>query len=294
MTNYLITGYHGEPHVTAENDRGFNASVFGGGRFVLPVGERLRAEYIGNNTVRIYDGKLMTGGAMGGIPAGKYVDLLIPEAVQGRNRNDLIVFQYRKDASTLVESGEFVVVSGEETSGVAADPELTQQDLLTDEATLDQMALYRIPVTGAVISDPVRLFDVAIIGSGFDLLWKNASPASSFESQTIPLDVDITRYSMIVVGFKWSNGADDVNLHWVVLPNSMETPARSYAVLHSGVMTATRFFMVYSGPVGLHINSAGCTKLISATNGAVNATGTTDNKYVIPVIAYGVKGAINE
>ena len=80
--NYLITGYWGEPHVTAENDRGFNAAVFGPGRFVLPVGERLRAEFIGNNTVRLYDGKIIDGGALGGIPAGKYIDLLIPEAGQ--------------------------------------------------------------------------------------------------------------------------------------------------------------------------------------------------------------------
>ena len=158
--NLLITGYWGEPHVTAENDRGFNAAVFGPGRFVLPVGEQLRAEYIGNNTVRIHDGKLMDGGAVGGIPAGKYIDLLIPEAGQGMNRNDLIVFQYSKDVSTLIETGSIVVVKGTETTGTAADPVLEQQDLLTDEATFDQMALYRVSVSGASISEPVRLFKI--------------------------------------------------------------------------------------------------------------------------------------
>ena len=120
--NLLITGYWGEPHVTAENDRGFNAAIFGPGRVVLPVGEQMRAAYIGNNTIRIYDGKLMSGGALAGIPAGKYIDLLIPEAGQGMNRNDLIVFQYSKDVSTLIETGSIVVVSGAETSGAAVDP----------------------------------------------------------------------------------------------------------------------------------------------------------------------------
>ena len=119
MSNYLITGYWGEPHVTAENDRGLYAAIFGAGRFILPVGQQLRAEYIGNNTVRIYDGKLLDNGALAGIPAGKYVDLLIPEAGQGMKRNDLIVFQYNKDTSTLVETGSFVVVSGAEKSGTA-------------------------------------------------------------------------------------------------------------------------------------------------------------------------------
>ena len=159
--NYLITGYWGEPHVTAENDRGINAAMFGTGRFVLPVGEQFKAEYIGNNTVRMYDGKLMDNGAAAGIPAGEYVDLLIPEAGQGMNRNDLIIFQYSMDTSTLVERGVFMVLSGEETSGTATDPVLSQQDILTNEATLDQMALWRIPVSGTVISSPVQLFGVS-------------------------------------------------------------------------------------------------------------------------------------
>lgn len=159
--NYLITGYWGEPHVTPENDRGINAAIFGAGRFVLPVGQQFRAEYIGNNTVRMYDGKLLDNGAAAGIPAGKYIDFLIPETGQGMNRNDLIIFEYSQDASTLIESGVFKVVSGVETSGTAADPEIYEEDILTDEATLDQMALFRVPVSGAVISAPVQLFEVS-------------------------------------------------------------------------------------------------------------------------------------
>ena len=159
--NYLITGYWGEPHVTSENDRGINAAIFGAGRFVLPVGEQFRAEYIGNNTVRIFDGKLIDNGAVAGIPAGEYIDLLIPEAGQGMSRNDLIIFQYSQDASTLIESGVFMVLPGEETSGEATDPALSQQDILTNEAALDQMALWRVPVSGSVISAPVQLFDVS-------------------------------------------------------------------------------------------------------------------------------------
>lgn len=156
--NFLITGYWGEPHVTAENDRGINAAIFGAGRFVLPVGKQFKAEYIGNNTVRMYDGKLMDNGAAAGIAAGEYVDLTIPEAGQGMKRNDLIVFQYSQDASSLVETGRFVVLQGTETSGTAADPALSQQDLLSGEATFDQMALWRVPVSGTTISAPVKVF----------------------------------------------------------------------------------------------------------------------------------------
>ena len=159
--NYLITGYWGEPHVTAENDRGINAAVFGSGRFVLPVGEQFKAEYIGNNTIRMYDGKLMNNGAAAGIPAGEYIDFFIANTAQGKNRNDLIIFQYSQDASTLIESGKFVVIQGVETDGTASDPLLTQEDLLSGKATFDQMALWRVPVSGANISAPVQLFDVS-------------------------------------------------------------------------------------------------------------------------------------
>ena len=158
--NYLITGYWGEPHVTAENDRGIHAAIFGAGRYVLPVGNKFRAEYIGNNTVRIYDGKLMDNGAAAGITAGEYVDLTIANASQGMNRNDIIAFQYSKDSSTLVETGTFVVIQGEEVSGTASDPALTQADLLTNTATFDQMALWRVPVASTAISAPVQVFEL--------------------------------------------------------------------------------------------------------------------------------------
>lgn len=159
--NYLITGYWGEPHVTAENDRGINAAMFGIGRFVLPVGEQFKAEYIGNNTIRMYDGKLIDNGAAAGIPAGEYVDLLIANAGQGMKRNDLIVFQYSQDTSTLIESGKFVVIQGTETSGTPYDPTLTQGDLLSGKASFDQMALWRVSVSGTTIAAPVNVFSVA-------------------------------------------------------------------------------------------------------------------------------------
>lgn len=159
-TNYLITGHHGTPHVTAENDRGINAAIFGAGRKVLAVGQQFRAEYIGNSTVRMYDGKLCDGGAVAGIPAGQYIDLKISETSQGRKRNDIIIFKYTQNASSLVESGTFEVKKGTETTGTASDPKLTQADLLGGSATYDEMALWRVSVSGATISAPVQLFEL--------------------------------------------------------------------------------------------------------------------------------------
>lgn len=156
MKNYLITGYHGEPHVTAESDRAINAGIFGSGRFVLPVGQEFRAEYIGSNTIRMYDGLLLDNGAAAGIPNGEYVDFQIANAGQGMKRKDLIVFQYTKDPSTLIEKGEFVVVRGTETTGTAKEPTLTQGDLISGETAFEQMALWSVSVSGTTIAAPVR------------------------------------------------------------------------------------------------------------------------------------------
>ena len=160
MANYLITGYWGAPHVTAENDRGLNAGTFGSGRYVLDVGQKLKAEYIGNNIVRLYDGKLVDRGAAAGIPAGEYIDLPIANTGQGMNRNDLIVFQYMRDGSTLVESGDFIVVQGTEVGTTPQDPTLTQGDLLSGNVAIDQMPLWRVPVSSGAVSAPVQLFEL--------------------------------------------------------------------------------------------------------------------------------------
>ena len=159
--NYLITGHWGEPHVTPENDRGIHAGIFGAGRFVLPVGEQFRAEIVGNNTVRIHDGKLIDNGAAAGIPVGRYVDLTIPNASMSLYRNDLIVFQYALDTTTLIERGTFVAIRGADRSGSGVDPQCHSEDLLTGSAKLDQMPLWRVCVDENGAFEVERLFSVS-------------------------------------------------------------------------------------------------------------------------------------
>lgn len=209
--NYLITGYWGEPHVTAENDRGINAGMFGAGRFVLPVGEQFRAEYIGNNTVRMYDGKLVDNGAAAGIPAGEYVDFHISNAGQGMKRNDLIVFQYSQDESTLIEKGEFLLIKGTESSGTAADPDLTQEDLLSGNATFDQMPMWRISVSGTTISAPEKVFVEHKFNSvqmpiKIERIWANSSPYANFAKQSVSLPYGEYDVYLVTFGYSTSIG----------------------------------------------------------------------------------------
>ena len=246
--NYLITGYWGEPHVTVENDRGINAAIFGAGRFVFPIGNQFRAEYIGNNTVRVYDGKLINNGAIAGIPAGQYIDLLIPETAQGMKRNDIIVFQYSKDAATLVESGHFVVVKGEETSGTPTDPTLTQQDILSDTATFDQMPMWHVSVSSTIISEPVQLFTVC---DNLGTIYGNLTRAMSLLSENIQK----------IVG---DHESDKENPHGVTAEQAGAAP-----VLHrSASETYGKGSSVYYG----HVKLSDATDNTSSVSGGVAAT----------------------
>ena len=284
--NYLITGYWGEPHVTPENDRGFNAAVFGPGRFVLPVGEQFRAEYIGNNTVRIHDGKLMDNGALAGIPAGTYVDLLIPEAGQGMNRSDLIVFQYDKDPNTLVESGQFIVLTGEESAGTAYDPALTQQDILTDTATIDQMPLWRVTVSGAVINAPAQMFTVRSASVTLKTLWENPDTSAAFPNQAIPLGVDVSQYSMFIIGVlpaTLSAGTQGTPTFFI-LPRDLH---RSRLEMMNGNGYVSRFATIYYDTNSIYFNSG-----MKVTFTGSTATSINSDEIAIPLVIYGLCGNI--
>ena len=180
MSNYLITGYWGEPHVTVENGRGQNAAIWGTGRYVLPVGQKLNAEDIGSNTVRLYDGMLIDNGAIAGIPVGEYIDFYIPSASSGKRRTDLIVFQYEKNPSSLVETGSFVRVPGNESASTPYPPSLTQEDLLSNTATFDQMGLWTIEISGTRISSVRRVTGV------IENLWDKASISDLVGGDLVP------------------------------------------------------------------------------------------------------------
>lgn len=147
-TNYLITGFHGTPHLTAENDRYLYASIFGDGRYVLEAGNAFRYEIKGTHKLRVYDGVLVDGGALAGIPAGQYLDFDFPEVGSGRTRIDLVVFEYNRNVDTQIETGEFKIISGTETSGTPTIPKPIQSNILNGTATRDQMPLFQVSVTG--------------------------------------------------------------------------------------------------------------------------------------------------
>lgn len=155
---YMADAYMGKAHVTADQIGDYNAGVSGSG-CVLNVGEKLRAEIINANLVRIYDGAfIFQGYRRSGITAGSYEDVTIENGTQAQKRNDLICAKYEKDSTTSKENLTLVVIKG--TPGdTASDPEIPEGDVRSGSAVC-YMPLYRVRLDGINLAAVEKLFTV--------------------------------------------------------------------------------------------------------------------------------------
>ena len=155
---HLVTGHAGSGHITATDQGAFNAALMGKGQIVLGAGNALQAQVISNNLIRVLDGELMMQGRFVRLEPGTYVDLAIDNGTQGTKRNDLIVARYSKNAATGVEECNLVVIKGESAASNPVDPECTEGDITNSEALLNDFPLWRIPIDGINVGNPVALF----------------------------------------------------------------------------------------------------------------------------------------
>ena len=164
----IIDGYCNEPNIFADDIGEYNTAIWGTRDCVLPAGERLGYELVSNNEIKIKDGVFSTQGRRGVIKKGTTESCIIENGTQTENRNDLIVIEYAKDSSTLVESHTLKVIKG--TPGEAAtDPDVVTGDIQAGDV-LHQMPLYRVKLEGLNVVAVERLFSVGnnAIGKEFD------------------------------------------------------------------------------------------------------------------------------
>ena len=157
---HLITGYAGRPHISAEDSGSFNTDIFGTGQYILGRGNRLAAQVISNNEVKILDGDILMQGRHIRMDVNTSQSMVIENGQQGFNRNDLIVARYIKNTETGIESCSLEVIKGTPASGSAQDPDYTAGNILEDHAILNEMPLYRIPINNLTIGTPVRMCEV--------------------------------------------------------------------------------------------------------------------------------------
>lgn len=154
---YMADAYMGKAHVTADQVGDYNAGI-SGRDCVLNVGEKLRAEILSANKVRIYDGAFLFGGRRSGITAGSYEDVTIQNGTQAQKRNDLICAKYEKDSVTSKENLTFTVIKGTPGS-TAADPTVPAGTLRGGSAVC-YMPLYRVKLDGINVTAVEKMFAV--------------------------------------------------------------------------------------------------------------------------------------
>lgn len=182
MALELVTGYWGIEHVTAEQDADLNAGIIGSGNYVLNIGEKMRAEAVSANKVRIFDGVFMAYGRQCILGDGEYEDVTIENGTPGLLRNDMIVVKYKKDEESGKENATFAVLKGE-TGSAAKDPVPNRQDIRSG-AFESEVPMYRVKINGLAIekieplySIPMTNDDLSKKTSDLDTKVKNMSSA---------------------------------------------------------------------------------------------------------------------
>lgn len=178
----IITGYRGEPHITAQEDRDINLGVVGNSLndvYVLDVGQKLEADIVTANEIRIRDGIMVMQGCAASIDYGAYDSLEISNGALGMQRIDIIAAQYEKDADTSIENVSLVVVEGTPDAADPQPPTLTGGDIQGGD-TFIQMPLYYVNIDGVSIDSVVEQFTLAT-----SLDWCTLSPSTIAKWNTI-------------------------------------------------------------------------------------------------------------
>ena len=160
----IITGYRGEPHITGQQDRDINMSVFGSGLYILNIGEKLAATIISANEIQIADGLMIADGCAAEVARGATESMAIENGAQGMRRIDLIVARYTRDAGTGVEDMQLAVIKGTPAASNPAIPSYNTGSIAQGDTIVD-FPLYAVNLDGISIESVDIMVEYAEIAS---------------------------------------------------------------------------------------------------------------------------------
>ena len=143
----IITGYVGQPHITAAQDRAANQGSYGEDSYILNVGSKLTATASSATEIHIADGAVSHQGCVGVIDQGTYDVVEISPGSQGYKRIDLIVCRYERNSDTNEESLSLVAIQGTPAASNPAVPAYTQGDIQGGDLIAD-MPLFQVLLNG--------------------------------------------------------------------------------------------------------------------------------------------------
>lgn len=145
MAFEIVDGMTGTKHISSDDLSALNVATIGKADCVLKYGDDFKLTMESANRATLGTGVGMVGGKRFWNQAA--TSLTVQSGTQGQKRNDLVVARYAKTRAG-VESITPVVVKGTPSTGKAADPATTPNDL----------KLWRIPLDGISVGTPVRFF----------------------------------------------------------------------------------------------------------------------------------------
>ena len=146
MAFEIVDGMTGQKHISSDDLAALNTATVGKADCVLHYGDDFKMTMASANSATLGTGVGMVGGKRFWNQAA--TSLTIQSGTQGQKRHDLVVARYAK-TSAGIESITPVVIKGTPTTGAAADPATTANDL----------KLWRVPLDGINAGTPVRLFE---------------------------------------------------------------------------------------------------------------------------------------
>lgn len=146
MAFEIVDGMTGTKHISSDDLSALNVATIGKANCVLEYGNDFKLTMASANSATLGTGVGMVGGKRFWNQAA--ISLTVQSGTQGQKRNDLVVARYAK-TSAGIESITPVVIKGTPSTGTAADPATTSNDL----------KLWRIPLNGISVGTPVKLFD---------------------------------------------------------------------------------------------------------------------------------------
>lgn len=182
MAFEIVDGMTGTKHISSDDLSALNVATIGKANCVLEYGNDFKLTMASANSATLGTGVGMVGGKRFWNQAA--TSLTVQSGTQGQKRNDLVVARYAK-TSAGIESITPVVIKGTPSTGTAADPATTSNDL----------KLWRIPLNGISVGTPVRFFDpVASLAT----LGDSISPTVVNLKQTTSLIVNAVKSGNVV------------------------------------------------------------------------------------------------
>ena len=281
----IITGYRGEPHITAQEDRDLNLGVVGNSLndvYVLDVGQKLEADIVTANEIRIRDGIMVMQGCAASIDYGAYDTIEISNGALGMQRIDIIAAQYEKDADTSVENVSLVVVEGTPDAADPQPPTLTGGDLQGGD-TFIQMPLYYVNLDGVSIDSIEAKYkmatnlDVCTLSPATQAKWNDIAGGAS-NDEILDYLADNSIIEQGYDGSRWyyrkfANGFGECFARFT--PTTGSGTAQGSLYYHTYSINADFPFAFIALPVLLLAPSSGGTGIV----GDVNYTPTKINTY---------------